>query len=178
MLDRTETPSTQAAIDSGGNRRGNRRDNAAIGEQAAFVLHGFDQSRKGAAGADGHFERAPGEYVRRAGVEICGYDRGWNAQLFHSSGAEPFLYELADAILPPLALLRMMKAKKVSNADLPPKIAKVAQGNAVRVGCAEQGPDAGAHDGGDRDALLFEDFQDAQVRKASGEAAAQGQGDP
>ena len=59
-----------------------------------------------------------------------------------------------------------------------PKIAKVAQGNAVRVGCAKQGPDTRADDGGDRDALLFEDFQDTQVRKASGEAAAQGQGDP
>ena len=59
-----------------------------------------------------------------------------------------------------------------------PEIAKVAQGNAVRVGRAEQGPDAGADDGGDRDALLFEDFQNTQVREAPGEAATQGQGDP
>ncbi len=165
------------AIDSGSNRRGNRRYNAAVGEQAAFVFHGFDQARKGAARADGHFERAAGKYIRRAGVEICGHNRGWNAQLLHSSGAEPFLYKLADAILPPLALLRLMKAEEVANADLPPKIAKVAQGNAVRVSCAKQGPDTGAYDGGDRDVFLLQDFQDTQVRKASGEAAAQGQGD-
>ena len=39
------------------------------------------------------------KYVRRAGVEIRGHDRGGNGQLFHGAGAKPFLYKLADAIL-------------------------------------------------------------------------------
>src|ERR1700693_4874216 len=126
-----------AAIDSGGDRCRHWRCDAAIGEQTAFVLHGFDQARKGAAGANGHFERPRGKYIRRARVEIGSYYRGWDAQLFHCGGAKPFLNKLADAILPPFALLRLMKAEKISDADAPSKIAKIAQGNAVRIGCAK-----------------------------------------
>jgi hypothetical protein len=43
---------------------------------------------------------------------------------------------------------------------------------AACVGCAEDAADAGARDMSDSNVILFEDLQDAEVRKPTGESAA------
>jgi hypothetical protein len=52
-----------------------------------------------------------------------------------------------------------MKADEIADADAPSEIAKIPKGNAVGVSRAEQGPDTGAHDGGNGYPLLIEDFK-------------------
>jgi hypothetical protein len=72
----------------------------------------------------------------------------------------------------------VLKANEVPHADAAAQFTKLSRGDAVGEGCAEQGPDTGANDGGNGDLLLLEDVQDAQMGESPGEAAAQSHGDP
>ena len=91
--------------------------------------------------------------------------------MFHPGRPKPLLNKLADAILPLHTLLGLMKAQKVPDADATSKIAKVTKRNAVGVGCAEQGPDTGADDGGNGYLLLPKNLQYAEMRESTREAA-------
>ena len=75
---------------------------------------------------------------------------------------EPFFYKRTDAVLPLRSPLRvcLVKAEEVSHSDAASQVAKITNGNAVSIGRAKQCPDTRAHDDGNRDLLLLEDFED------------------
>jgi hypothetical protein len=154
--------------------------NAAVGEQAAIMFHRPHKAWKRAARADRQFHRAFREDVGRAGIQISCHNCRGNRKPFQSLGVKPLLHKLADAILPSFlsSRVRVMEAEKIAKANAPAKVAQVARGNAVGVSGAEQATDACAYDGGDGNLLLFKYFEDAQVRKPTREAAAQGNCDP
>ena|SRR6267142_2233140 len=51
------------------------------------------------------------------------------------------------------------------------------QGCATGIGCAENAADAGARDVSDRNVILLENLQDAEMREAARESAAEGESD-
>src|ERR1700739_1577058 len=92
---------------------GHRRHDAAVGEQATFVLHGFHQSRKSAAGAYGNVKRPAGKYVRLTGFDIRGDDRGWDGEVLYVGSTKPIVYELPDSGFSSITAHGMMEGEKV-----------------------------------------------------------------
>jgi hypothetical protein len=118
-------------------RYGHGRRNAAVGEMPAFELHRLHQSRESAACANGYFQWTAGEYVRFAGIEIRGDNRGGNGQFFDLRTPKPLMNKLADAVLFWAILLCLLKPQKITHVDAPSKIAEVMKGYAIGVGRAK-----------------------------------------
>lgn len=169
---------------------GYRGDNAAVGEQPPLMLHWLEQAGKGAARADGYVKGTAAKDMRGACVQIGSHDGCTNGQVLDSIGAEPFLHKLANKVLRSRRVasaartrllciaVRVVEADEISDANAAAEFAKLARGDAVGEGRAEQGPDTGAHNRGHGDAFLLENVENAQMGESSGEAATQSHGDP
>jgi len=70
--------------------------------------------------------------------------------------------------------LRFPEANEIANIYASPQLAEFMDRNPVGKRSAQQTPNACADNPSNRNAFLLEDFNDPQMRKSPGEAAAQG----
>lgn len=156
---------------------GHRSHHAAIGQQPPLMLNGLEEAGEGAARSDGHIQGTPAKYMRCPRIKVGSHNSCWDGQVLYSARAEPLPYKLADQVLFFGLPIRVLKADEIPHAHAAAQFAKLTRGDAVGKGSTEQGPDAGADDGGNWDLLLFENIENAQMGESPGEAATQSHDD-
>lgn len=157
--------------------RRNGRNQASIRQAARADLDRFEKAGEGATRADGVNQIALSKNHRFSGGKVCGNDGHWNVQIFEAARLEDALDEIAETVIAGEAQARDAPAGDIAEAQ------RAASGNDARqrrtagVGCPENAADARAGDGGDRNLVLLEDLQYAEVGEAASEAAAEGEVD-
>ena len=164
-------PQNATSVHPGSGRCGNGRNDAAIGECASFVFHGFEQARKRATGPNRDVKRPPAENIRVAGVNVRGNDTRGNGQILDSTRMEPLPYKLTDAIIHLRFRLRLPEVKEVANPDAASQLTKFADGYPIGKGGTEQTSDACPYDPDNRNVFLFKNFENAQVGESPRKSA-------
>jgi len=161
-------PSTKVA----GRGCGNLSDETAIGKVACSDLHGFEQARESTACAN-RFAQISGceNYGLAVGQVRRDYSRG-NFEILELSRFEHLLDQIAQAVI----------AGEPQPGDAPPgdvaETERAASSNDARerrpagVGRAENAAHARASDTRNRNAILLENLQDAEMGESTGESAA------
>jgi len=154
-----------------GGGRGNLRDETAIGEAARSNLHGFEQSREGAASANRFAQISVRENYGFSVGQVCRDYRRGNFEIFELARFEHLLDEVAQAVI----------AGQPQPGNSPPgdvpEAKRTASGNDARerraagIGRAENAAHARASDIRNWNAILLENLQDAEMGEATSESA-------
>ena len=153
--------------------RGNRGDKAAIRETAGANFNGFEQPWEGATRADRIRQISVSENDGLAVGQVRGHHGHGDFEVFEAARFEHTLDEIAQPVI----------AGKPQTGNAPPgdvtKTDRTAGGDDARerraagISRAENAAHACARDIRDRDVILFEDLQDAEMGKAARKSAAQ-----
>ena len=156
---------------------GNGVGEHAVDEHASANFYRQEHAGVGATGANGIDERAGMEDDAFAGRKIGGGDGQRDAQFFESLDLEDAVEESDHALVAGEAVARQSPTGKVFEADLGGEFLEFGDVESAAIGGADESADAGARDKADRNVFFFENFEDADVSQAAGEASAEGQTD-
>src|SRR5258707_7424551 len=158
--------------------RGVRRNGGnqpTVGQAARADLDWFEKAGEGATRADGINQIALSKDHRFSSGKVCGHDGHRNVQFFEASRLEDALDEVTETVIAGEAQARDARASDIAEAQRAASCDDARQGCAAGVRRSENAADARAGDGGDRNWVLLEDLQDAEVSEPAGEAAAEGE---
>jgi len=156
---------------------GDLRDETAVREATSADFHGFEEARKRAACANGINETALREDDRIASGQICGYDSHGNAQVFELARFEDAVHQIRQTMVAGKAEPRDAPTRDITKLKVAARGKDFRQGRAASVGCAENAANACARYMSDGNVILFENLQDAEMRKATRESSAESEPD-
>jgi hypothetical protein len=158
--------------------RWNGRDEPAVRQAARADLHRLEQTRKSATRADGVHQIALREDHRIARSQVRGDDRERDAKVFELARIENALDQVGKSLVACQAEAGDPPAGNVPEAQCAACFNDARQRRSAGVGSSENAANAGSRDVRDRDLVLFEYLQHAEMREATGESAAEGESNP
>jgi hypothetical protein len=158
-----------------GRARGNGGDQTAIGQAARADLDRFEQTGKRATRADGIDEIPLRKNDRLTGTEVGGDYRQRNTKIFKLARIEHALDQSPEAMVAGEAEARNAPTSDVAKAERAARCNDARERRAARIGGAENTADASSGDMGDRDLVLFEHLQNAEMRETARKASAEGE---
>jgi hypothetical protein len=155
--------------------RRNRGDQATIGQAARANLDRFEQTRKGAARADGVDKMPLRKNNRLAGSEVGGNHGQRNSQLFKLARFKYTLDQIPEPVIAGQAQTGNAPTRDIAKTQCAASSNDAREWRAAGVGRAEDA--AYARSGNVRDGylVLLEDLQNAKVREPARESSSKGQ---
>lgn len=160
-----------------GGASGHGCDQAAIRKIARADLHRLEQSGKSATGANRFGEIASLKQDGITDVEVGGNNDGRDGKVLELARIEETMNQRAEAIVAGQSEAGHPPTAKVAKTNLTTFFNDAREWESAGIGGAEDAPDAASRNASDRNVLLFEDLQNAQMRIAAGETSAKGQTD-
>ena len=154
---------------------GDGSDKTAVGKPASADLDWFEQAGESATGANGVHERALAENDWITGRQIGGDDRKRDFHVFELLGVEDAFDEISKAMIAGQAEARNTPAGEIPKTNGAAGSENAGQWSATGIGGSEDAADTGAGDVRDRDVILLQDLEHAQVREAAGKSTAKSQ---
>jgi hypothetical protein len=151
--------------------RRNRCDESAVGQAARTDLHGFEQSWKSAARADGIYQVSLCEDDRFAGSKVGGHDGKGNSQVFELARFKHPPDQIAETLVAGQSQAGNTPAGDVAKAQRPARLHNARERRAAGVSSAQDAAHAGPGNVRDGDLILFKDLEDAEVCKTAGETS-------
>lgn len=150
---------------------------AAIRKPARAKLHRFEKAGECTAGPDRIGEGSVAENHGLAAAEVGGDGGEGDEQLLKGVPLDESSNEVAEALVAGEAETREAPTGKIAKAHVAAGRDEPGERCAARIGRAQDAADAGAHNPGDGDVVLFENLEHAQMGESAGKAAAQRQRD-
>ena len=149
----------------------------AIDQPAPLNFYGKKHPRISATGAHRIDDGAGRKNRASAGFEIGGGDGQRDAQFFKGMNLQGLFEKSGHAIGAGEAEARKSPAGESGKTNFVGDFFQFRDGESAAISGAHDRANAGARNHADRDALFFENFEDADVRDAASEASAEGDAD-
>jgi hypothetical protein len=156
---------------AGGARR-DLRDETAIGEAASPNLYGFEQARKGAAGANRFREISVRENYGFPGGQIRRDDGHWDSEILKTPGLENLFDEISQPVIAGKTQPGDSPSCDVTETQRTASSNDASEGRATGIGRAKDAANAGAGDIRNWNVILLEDLQNAEMGESTRESAA------
>ena len=160
-----------------GRLRGNGSDQAAVDEAARSNIDWLEQTWESAARADRVLEVAVGEDDRLAIIKVGGNDRERDTQIFEILSVENAIDQVAETMVAGETEARNAPAADVAKFEHAACGDDASQRSTAGIRRAENAADAGAGDARNRNAMLLENLQHAEMCEAARKSTAQGDSD-
>jgi hypothetical protein len=148
---------------------------APIHQNLAAIFHGQEKAGIGARGAQGRSDFAFGEVYGSPVNQIGGHDAQRNFHLVEEFGRREFVQEMLERCVRCHAHARKLPAAEIAKGGGCALALHLGEGGAAGVGGGDQRAHAGSGDEINRDLVLFEHAQDADMRNAARKSAAESQ---
>jgi len=153
-------------------------DQAAICKAARANLNGLKNTRERATRSDRFREVALAEDDGVARSQVRGNDGQGQLEILKLSCAKQFLHQSAQPFIAGQAKARHTPLGKIAKTNLAAFLNDAGKRYAAGIGRSKDAPDAASGEGGNRNAVLLEGLQDAEMCVAAGEPAAEREADP
>jgi hypothetical protein len=147
--------------------RGNRGDKTAVHEAARSNIDRFEQTWESAAGANRFFKVAVSKDDRLAVIKVGGDDGERDAQVFEILRVENAVDQIAEAMIAGEAEARNAPAADVAKLESAASSDDARQRGTAGISRPENAADARSGNARNRNTVLLENLENAEVRKTT-----------